>query len=275
MHMNRTLLTLAALSTGSLLMAQANNYPNGSTVADFTITDTEGDTHTLYSYTSQGKYVMLDFFFDTCPPCQATSQYFSELYQTYGCNEGDLVCLAVNNGTDTDAEVIAYEDAFGGAFAHPPAASMEGGSGAVDAAFGINAYPTYCLIGPDNIMKNFDIWPLTDMSTFVAAFPPGSNITPSNCAVGVDEAGQLAFTSVYPSPTSGQVTITFGATSASNLSIEVYDMLGKLMTTQQFGQLAAGAQRSLELGNLADGEYLLKLVANGEVRDLTRVTLAR
>lgn len=101
--MKRLLLASLTCATTILLNAQANNYPNGSLVADFTVTDTHGNTHNLYTYTAQGKHVILDFFFDTCGPCQATSQYFSQLYQTYGCNGGDIICIAMNNGTDTNA----------------------------------------------------------------------------------------------------------------------------------------------------------------------------
>ena len=43
-----TLLVLAA----STAIGQANSYPNGSTVADFTVTDTQGHTHNLYTYTA-------------------------------------------------------------------------------------------------------------------------------------------------------------------------------------------------------------------------------
>jgi len=93
--MKRILLASFACAAAILLNAQANNYPNGSLVANFTVTDTDGNTHNLYDYTAQGKYVILDFFFDTCPPCQATSHYFSQLYQTYGCNDGDIICIAI------------------------------------------------------------------------------------------------------------------------------------------------------------------------------------
>ena len=54
------------------LCAQSYNYPNGSTVADFTVTDIEGDVHNLYDLTAQGKYVLLDFFTLWCAPCQET-----------------------------------------------------------------------------------------------------------------------------------------------------------------------------------------------------------
>ncbi len=33
-------------------------------VPDFTVTDTEGKTHNLYTYLDAGKYVLLDFKYD-------------------------------------------------------------------------------------------------------------------------------------------------------------------------------------------------------------------
>lgn len=273
--MTRTLPVIASAVLSGSLLAQANNYPTGSTVADFTVTDTEGVQHSLYDITSQGKYVILDFFFDTCPPCQATQQYFNQLHETYGCNEGDLFVMSMNNGTDSNAEVIAYEAAYGGTYAHSPAVGIEGGCAAVDAAFGVSAYPTYCLIGPDNIMKNNDIWPVNDMGTFVAAFPAGSNIDVMNCAVGVDEAGELAFTSVFPTPSTGLITVSVETSAARNLSVEVFDLLGKRVMIENLGTLGNGAQRIMDLSTLADGDYILKLLADGQVHDVTRVALSR
>ncbi len=269
--MQRSVLTALCSALAFVLCAQTTNYPIGSTVADFTVTDTEGNVHTLYNYTAQGKYVLLDFFFDTCPPCQATSQYFSQLHETYGCNDGDIICIAMNDGTDSNAEVDAYEATFGGPWAHPPAIGIEGGCAAVDAAFGVNAYPTYCLIGPDNLMKNNDIWPLTDMNTFVSAFPAGSNINPMACAVGVNEPVAASFRA-WPTLTSGRVEVRIARTDAQGTMV-VRDPLGHtVLTTPANGM----GRLDLDLGGLADGTYLISLLSAGrEDGPPTRVVLAR
>ena len=85
------------------LNAQASNYDVGDVVDNFTVVDTEGNTHELYEITASGKHVYLDFFFDTCPPCQATSPIFGDFFNKYGCNSGDVYCLVINNGSDSDA----------------------------------------------------------------------------------------------------------------------------------------------------------------------------
>lgn len=269
--MKRSLLASLAVAAAFLLNAQATNYPNGSLVADFTVTDTDGNVHNLYTYTAQGKYVILDFFFDTCPPCQATSQYFSQLYQTYGCNSGNLICIAMNNGTDTNAEVDAYEAAYGGSWAHPPAIGIEGGCTPVDNAFGVNAYPTYCLIGPDNLMKQQDIWPISNMSTFVAAFPAGHNIAPMSCLVGIGETAALPSFTAYPVPTSGMVTLELPAEMRGLLQAEVSDAAGRVVFS---APINGNSIAQLDLSALADGRYLLRVTAGDGQMAISRIAIS-
>lgn len=260
-----TLLVLAA----STAIGQANSYPNGSTVADFTVTDTQGHTHNLYTYTAQGKYVMLDFFFTTCGPCQATQPYFSQLHETYGCNAGGLVVLSINQGVNNNAQVIAYENTYGGSFHHAPAASNEGGSTAVTNAFGVNAFPTYCLIGPDNKMKQNDIWPVSSMQSYVSAFPSGSNITPQACAAaGVGELSAGLASSVWPVPSTGAVHVELPATGT--VQAELRDAAGRLLRTERFS-----GPHDMDLSALADGQYTLALRDAAGARSIHRVVLAR
>ena len=69
-----TLLALMLLFTFKFF-GQAGNYNVGDVVDDFTVTDVYGVEHNLYEYADAGKYIYLDFFFDTCGPCQ-TWQFF-------------------------------------------------------------------------------------------------------------------------------------------------------------------------------------------------------
>ena len=86
----------------TLIFAQTTNYNVGDIVDDFTVTDIYGVEHNLYEYADAGKHIYLDFFFDTCGPCQTWQPTFSEFYDKYGCNGGDLVMISINNGTDSD-----------------------------------------------------------------------------------------------------------------------------------------------------------------------------
>ena len=46
-----------------VLGLSAYSQTNLTTAIDFTVTDVDGNTHNLFDYLNDGKYVVLDFFF--------------------------------------------------------------------------------------------------------------------------------------------------------------------------------------------------------------------
>ncbi len=246
-------ITLVLFLFGLLANAQVNNYSVGDVVDDFTVTDVHGVEHNLYTITASGKYVYLDFFFDTCGPCQQTTPIFNEFYDKYGCNGGDVYMISINDGSDTDAEVIAFENQFGGPFNHAPAVSAEGGSAAVDNNFGVNAYPTYCLIGPDNTLVERDIWPLTGVETFEATFPAGFEPQVMQCTLGLVDATAFDF-NIYPTVSKGNITINLPISVAS--SVAIFNTLGQ----QVYQNTYSDKNINLNL-QLAHGVYMVKVTA--------------
>jgi thiol-disulfide isomerase/thioredoxin len=255
--MKKFLLSFTLSAFAFSMMAQVTNYSVGQVVANFTVTDTDGNQHTLHDITASGKYVMLDFFFDTCPPCQATQTYYNELHQTYGCNAGQLYVLSINNGTDSDAEVIAFENTYGGPWVHAPAISAQGGGGAVTSQFGIAAYPTYCLIGPDNKLVNADIWPISNMSTFVNAFPANSGIQPMACSTSVNETEAVEVV-IFPVPASDMLNVNITSESAV---YTIFDQSGRAVLS---GNMTS-SRSEIALKGLSNGIYFLELVSGNEV----------
>lgn len=248
-------------------VAQVGNFNVGDVCPNFTVTDVNGNTHTLYDITATGQYVMLDFFFTTCPPCQATAPTWNELHEKYGCNQGQLYCLSIDNG-DTDAEVMNFESTYGGSFSHAPAASgNQGGGNAVNSTFGIVAYPTYTLIGPDNKFINTDIWPISSVADFEAAFPSGSNIMPMSCsAVSVDDQIDGASLTLFPNPAAQSTRLDLNLANFGDVSVEVFDILGKQVIARDLGQVDAGLQSvELDLSNVNNGMYFVRIQQDGQV----------
>lgn len=253
--------------------AQATNYPAGSTVDNFTATDIDGVTHDLAAYAAAGKYVILDFFFYNCGPCQVHAPYYSELYQTYGCNGNDLICIEVNYG-DPDALAEAFAPDFAPGFAHPPVIGSGSGDGLVS-TFGVMAFPTFCLIDPDMKMVNNDIWPVSNMSTFVNAFPAGSGIDPAPCLTGMPSDPGDRLTGVFPSPSNGEVTLAFELHATAHLLVNVSDATGRIVAQQDLGTATGTAVRTLDLSTLGSGHYGLTLIADDATLGTQRITIAR
>ncbi len=235
--------------------AQVTGYSVGDVVDDFTVTDIHGVEHNLYDITASGKHVYLDFFFDTCGPCQTTTPVFNEFHDKYGCNEGEIYCISMNNGSDSDAEVEAFENTYGGPFNHAPAVSADGGAGAVDTAFGIAAYPTYCLIGPDNKLLVGDIWPLSGVETFEGSFPAGFDPAPMECFLGTLDAINTSDFIIYPTVSNGNNINLRLSNQITSVTVAVYDVLGKVVLTNEYNS------SSIVLNlNVNPGNYFVKTI---------------
>ncbi len=260
-------ITLLLCLVAYVATAQVQNYNVGDVVDDFTVTDVQGVEHNLYDYAAQGKYVWLDFFFDTCVPCQTTTPIFNEFYDKYHCGNGDVICISVNNGSDGDQEVIDFENTYGGPFTHAPAISADGGAGAVDSNFGITAYPTYCLIGPDNKLVVSDIWPLSGVETFEATFPTGFSPPIDWCTLlGANEVGMSLDFILYPTVSNGKVTISLN--EPIETEINIYSVSGKLVFSSNYNSLDI----QLDL-NVSTGTYFVSIAS--EIGSVTKTIIIK
>ena len=272
--MKKIILLTALLTTFYWGTAQIQNYSVGEVVNDFTVTDIDGVEHNLYAYTAAGKYVFLDFFFTTCGPCQATVPYFNELYDKYGCNQGDIICLEMNNGQDNNDAVATYSATFGGPFHHSPAVSNEGGGNEVDNDFNPTAYPTYCLIGPDNTLVNADIWPISSVSDFENAFPAALNPEVLTCTVGTDDDyTERIDATVYPSPASDELHIMFPITNDKEVFLEVYNIKGEVVTSGKM--ISSDQELVISVREFSEGVYFARIEMDKEKSEAIQFTVIR
>lgn len=274
--MKKMLLSLMVLGAASFgLNAQIQNYTVGQTVNDFTVTDTEGNTHTLSDYTSAGKWVVLDFFFVNCPPCQGTASIFNELHEKYGCNSADLVCISINSGVDNDSQVQGFESQHGGSFSHAPAASNDGGSAAVNSDFNPTAYPTFCLIDNNMQIQNLDIWPISSVADFESAFSSaGFSPAESACASTSTEELTLTDAQIFPNPSNGNVSVRFNNAVSSDVTIQVTNLVGQVVYTANEASIAGSNSFELNLTDLTEGQYIVK-IANGTEQTITKVQITK
>ena len=161
----------------SFTIISLNAQTSLTTADDFTVTDVHGETHNLFSILDEGKHVIVDFFYTTCGPCQASVPTMNQAYTDYGCNTGEIFFLSIDNG-DTDAQVLQYENQFGGLF--PSVSGIDGGGNLVVSNYGIGAYPTVILIAPDRSILEQDIFPISNITTAL----PNAGLNIAVCDTG-------------------------------------------------------------------------------------------
>ncbi len=249
--MKKILFFCMALYLMPASFAQVSNYQVGDVVDNFTVTDTHGVEHTLYDITATGKYVFIDFFFRNCGPCQQTSRFFYQLYNEYGENQEHTYMLSLSP-IDNNATITEFENLYSGGFTPCPAAGTEGGAPPVISNFGVGAYPTYIIIGPDNKLQVADIWPVSGMGSFEDAFPEDLQAILSTIDVSI----QNSFT-ITPTVSNGNFNLMLSKDSKSDIS--VFDLTGKMVYSNSHNT------RNVELNlKLASGIYIVNVKADGK-----------
>lgn len=232
-----------------------------TTAVDFTVTTVEGQSFNLFNKLNENKYVVIDFFFYSCGPCQVTAPKVNGAYEYFGCNTSNVYFIGIDNGDNT-ATTIAFGNDFG---AHYPAVSgTDGGGNAVCSAYQIGAYPTVILIAPNKTILDNDIWPITDAPELynfiqsqggIAGTCPPANIEETTTS---DHINLL----IMPNPANENTRIIFTAKPLATYTIKVYDLMGKQVYSHSLTSADNVVSHDLETLKLATGNYLVKIFEN-------------
>jgi thiol-disulfide isomerase/thioredoxin len=145
-----------------ILVLICTHRASGQLAPDFTITDSDGQPHSLYAgYLNQGKTVLIEVFFTTCPPCNSIAPYMEPLYQEWGAGNHDVEFFDLSNKSfDSNTAVNNYKTNHGHTY---PAAGSAGGSLAAVAPYEAGMFgpftgtPTFIVIAPDGSVQ-YDVF---------------------------------------------------------------------------------------------------------------------
>ena len=198
--MKKVFTLILALAFGFGLKAQCPL----TTAVDFTATDIHGTEVHLFDILDGGQYVLIDFFYTTCGPCQQATPKVVESYYAMGCNMHDVYYMEITcRNTDTDQVCQNWCQTYGVEY---PTISGPAGGVTICNQYGINYYPTVILIAPDRQILIQDLYPIPNAQTVITALEQ-HGLEQHDCNIPVVYDPQVALS--IDEVTENSITATF------------------------------------------------------------------
>lgn len=125
---------------------------------DFKTVDINGDSiHLFELLESEHKYVLIDFFYADCGPCQNSAPSINEAFEYFGCGDFDVAFISISD-RDSDSICHIFDETYGVRFT--TISGIEGGGTQIANQYEIQAFPTVILIAPDLSIVEQDIYPI-------------------------------------------------------------------------------------------------------------------
>ena len=233
------------------------------TVEDFTVTDTDGVTHSLYAdYLDEGKTVVIKIFWAGCPPCNAIATDVQALYEKWDEGAGQVEFIELGDKSfEDDSHAIAYKARHGITFV---TVSPQGNSIEALEQFSYSGTPTFIVVAPDRSMI-FDPWPLDDVD---AAIATTVNASAPDCPTSDVVINTMADIANYRSQYSNCTNFDGNITVAGDIT----NLLGFENLKSIQGTLEISSDFLLSLSDLSNLESVSNAIKIKDCDNLTALT---
>ena len=222
------------------------------TALDFVGTDCLGNEIHLFDILDRGQYVLLDFFFYTCPGCRLQEPNVVESYYLYGCNSEDVYYIGVDC-TDYNGVCLTWCDEFDVRF---PVISRSGGASEICNQYHVQGAPDCFLIAPDHSVSfAHGSYPyeysfsFLDLQSVVDVYE-AIGIEEHYCYDGVYEEKEQNV-NPFPNPADDFVNLKVEKSSV----IRIYNSLGQMMDSF----VAENQQVMIETSSYSEGLYFIQV----------------
>ncbi len=253
--MRKWLVLFLLIFRASLLQAQLSD---GTTVPDFTFTDLNGVSHNLYTYLNQGKFVAIEVSATWCHPCWLyhTSKSLDSLYTIHDA-PGDQtwkVLFIEGDGSTTDAQLNGVGTTQGDWVTGTSFPIMNPSGIPLNdfkTSYNQSSFPTLYLICPNKkaYCDTINAYPRGYVSRWEYAA--------TLCGpVGLDDIRDAKPLTIYPNPATGHTVLYFSLNGASEIKVNVTNVLGQRVMDKTLGMLLAGDHSiRFDVDNLTPGVY--------------------
>lgn len=243
-----------------------------TTAVDFTATDVDGNQFKLFDKLDEGKFVLLDFMFTNCGPCQATGPRLHQAFMNYGANSPSAQVYFVTINRDDNNAVLKNWEITHMSPNGPYPRGISGTQGSATAGpqtfssvYGITAYPTMILIAPNKQIVEQDIWPISSANDFTPYFQShGINPSPVSIESNILDENALQ---LFPNPSQNVVNIAIQNQTIKQ--INVFDLLGKQVFRSNFE--GSANQTTIDVSELSNGIYITEVITTSNQKVLKKL----
>lgn len=247
-----------------LLIGITANAQIGATAPDFTVTDLNGNDHTLYNYLDEGYVVILDVSATWCGPCWSfhSTHALQMMHEQYG-EEGTNQVRVMFYEADASTTLADLEGTGGNTQGDWLDGSTYPFINEAPITLPMNIYaplgfPTVNIIRPSDYQIVADPWN-GDFDDVVDAVNNNTDITLGEVS-SVDENESSLEVSVYPNPATDVVFIDLSAAAIEVDAILITDALGRSVSNVGINDVLT----SIDVSALSEGAYLINLLYNNE-----------
>jgi len=231
----------------------------GAVAPDFTVTDIDGNSHTLYEYLDDGKVVILDVSAVWCGPCWNFHQghYLEELYHDIGQGGTNQAVILFYEG-DANTDNASLSGNGGGSLGDwldgtsypfinesPLSLSMS--------VYAPEGFPTVNIINPADKKIVADVWNYTSTASI-------KDLVDDYFLLSTEANGELfSEVSVYPNPTQGATTLNISSAKDSKVSVEIVNLTGQTLLANNYNVVAGTNNIALDLSTLSAGQYIANI----------------
>ncbi len=239
------------LITSVLLFSNATGQTVGQVAPDFTLKTLENSDYTLSG--NRGKVVLVFMIGYSCPYCIASAPDVKTKLQNVFSNNSKFQFLVIDTWDGSASAVNGFKNNTGLSAIY----LQKGGNVATSWSI---TYDRLVVINSEGKMVFKGSKPASsDVSSAKTAIETAlNNLTTS--AIDLKTIKPVSLGQNYPNPAIGSTNIEFSIANASEVSLKVIDLTGKVIATPIYEKLNAGLHSvELKTDNIPNGIYFYRL----------------